>query len=394
LLDGGLADNIGLRPILRSLGSTDRPTPSEGVQGGWSLLQLLNLGETDTVLVISVNARTDHAQDWDTHPAGPGTFSVINLSSGIPMGNYSSETLELLRQVAIANRLNEKDQPKLYGIEVSFDGLDATEQPFFRNLGTNFQLRPFEVDCLIDRGQRLLRTSTISTTETSTAFARFVENDLHGSIEIPTADSSTGSAPAACTPDAGTQRVGVRDHFLDVGIAATSVWPRTSLFNRNTSPGLAFRVVRPTGWNIALGIGPSSLSMSQRIDNQPLTIGDLRLFGFTGGLLRALRVGRLEATAGASGGYALGSFQLTTQARDAYARQGAFEITSRASNAWIAQPQSGLWFDLTNRFAITASAAYTVAHSSVRVSSDRAIINQRVDASALRVGFGVGYKIF
>jgi hypothetical protein len=58
------------------------------------------------------------------------------------------------------------------------------------------------------------------------------------------------------------------------------------------------------------------------------------------------------------------------------------------------QPQTGVWFDLNNRFALNASAAYTVAHSTVLVSGERLIINQRMDASALRVGFGVGYKIF
>jgi NTE family protein len=395
LLDGGLSDNIGLPPVLRSLGSLDRPTTSRGVQGGWSLLQMMDSGETDTVLVIAVNAKTDHANDWDTRASGPGTLGVIGLSSGVPMSNYSSETLELLRQTAIASRLNEKNRPKLYGVDISFDSLsDAAERQFFAELGTSLELRPFEVDCLIDRGQQLVRDATISTTQSNVAFADFVKNELHGTIQIPSADSSTNTAPASCTADAAKRLLGVRDHFIDIGVDATSVSPKDRAFARSRSPGVAFRLVRPTGWNVTIGLGPSSLSATETIGGQAVKAGDLGLFGLTGGLLRAFRAGRLEATLGASAGYALGSFSLSTDALDAFGRNGNFGVTAKASNTWLAQPRAGVWFDLNDWLALTASTSYTFAHSRVVISSDHALIDQRIDASAFRFSFGVGFKVF
>jgi hypothetical protein len=148
------------------------------------------------------------------------------------------------------------------------------------------------------------------------------------------------------------------------------------------------------GWNIAVGLGPSALSATEMIGGQSVKAGDLQLFGFTGGLLRAFRSGRLEATVGASAGYALGSFNLSIDALNAFGRNGDFGVTAKASNAWLAQPRAGVWFDLNDWLALTASTSYTIAHSRVLISSDHLLIDQRIDASGFRFSFGFGFKVF
>lgn len=70
-------------------------------------------------MVITVNGRTNRRKTWDEHAAGPGTFSVINASSGVPMGNFSTETLELLREYGIEAELNKPGAPRFYGVEVA-----------------------------------------------------------------------------------------------------------------------------------------------------------------------------------------------------------------------------------------------------------------------------------
>ena len=158
LLDGGLADNIGARAVLQSLTSTDRPiqrigTSNESILGGWSVLAKLNNQQVKTVLVVIVDAKTKHTTDWDTKAAGPGTGTVIGVTSGVPMSNFSRETLARIREELTRrfNGLNQPGGPAFYGTEIAFANLaSADERTFFANLGTNFDLARFEVDCLAD----------------------------------------------------------------------------------------------------------------------------------------------------------------------------------------------------------------------------------------------------
>ena len=88
LLDGGLADNIGLRGPYIALSSQD---------SGWSVLSRINRRVVTRVVVISANAKTKKRTDWDTRQAAPGLLSVLGLVSSGPMDNYSLDTVQLIR---------------------------------------------------------------------------------------------------------------------------------------------------------------------------------------------------------------------------------------------------------------------------------------------------------
>ena len=57
---------------------------------------MLNNEQIKTLLVITVNARTKHDSNADTQAVGPSTVGVLGAASGFPMGNYSTDTLQLL----------------------------------------------------------------------------------------------------------------------------------------------------------------------------------------------------------------------------------------------------------------------------------------------------------
>src|SRR5262245_51778645 len=101
VLDGGLADNIGLRAVIRAVEPSDRPIghnpDASEVRGGWSHLSMLNTRKTQTLIVITANARTRHDSKADTRVGGPSTIGVLGAASGIPMGNYSTDTLNHLQ---------------------------------------------------------------------------------------------------------------------------------------------------------------------------------------------------------------------------------------------------------------------------------------------------------
>ena len=88
LTDGGVADNIGLREPLTAIA---------GVDNSWSVLRRINLEQVNKLVVIVVNAATNPATARDRTPKVPGLVETVSTVATIPLGNYSFETLELLR---------------------------------------------------------------------------------------------------------------------------------------------------------------------------------------------------------------------------------------------------------------------------------------------------------
>lgn len=176
LLDGGLADNIGLRGPYTALTSND---------SGWSLLERINQGRVDRVLVITANAKTKHRTTWDRHRSAPGLLSVLGFVTTGPMDNYSFDSVQLVTDHF--DRLRESFQNytvcqrrldacgggalagvarpvDFHAIEVSFDGFYGSRDAdrlrrCLEELPTSFKLSDDQVDLLRQAGYLLLITS-------------------------------------------------------------------------------------------------------------------------------------------------------------------------------------------------------------------------------------------
>jgi NTE family protein len=394
LLDGGLADNIGLRSVIQSLASTDRPVqPHPGAPptvGGWSLLSMVNNRKIKTLIVITVNARTDHDSNWDQHAAGPNTIGVLSATNGIPMGNFSVDTLELLQAT-----LQEYVEPqalaglKTLAVEVGFENLPDAEQHFFNNMATSFQLQPFEVDCLVDRGGRLLADATSVNQVPTRTFDSFVKDDLMGWFEpVP------GPHPTACTDEAAKQLNGIRPHYIDVGLQYGVSIPGSDDVDKDKGLGLALRITRPSGLSAIVDFGTQSFVVPGRVGGGDLRLGQLGLRTLLGGVAYTRLAGQLEASAGVAAGYGFGSFKVSDAARDAYGRQGTFNVKGDATNGWILSPRIGVWQSLSDRWAATASASYVFSRPTIHVTSESIVQERRIDVSALRIAAGIAYKVF
>ena len=194
LLDGGLADNIGLRSVLQALWSNDRPFQpvpegssepnfEEGrLVGGWRLQPMMNPPKViKTLIVISVNARTERTKQWDTTRRGPSTFAVLGSSSGNPMSNFSQETLHAMSEEA--TRAQKDFDVPIYGFEVVFDDItDPQQRDFFLNLPTSFGLTALQADCLIDRGPRLLREAHTINQDMPRTFEQVLTESLYARV--------------------------------------------------------------------------------------------------------------------------------------------------------------------------------------------------------------------
>jgi NTE family protein len=173
LVDGGVADNIGMRSVLETFEALGASTAFRGEVG---------FGVIRRIVIIVVNSRSAPMTDWDRNESPPGTIAQLLQAAGVPIDRYSFETVEMMRdrqeiygwrrEILIARaRLAGATEaeaeagvalPKLalHPIDVGFDEIQQPdERAYFMNLPTSFVLPAEAVDRLRDVAGRLLRES-------------------------------------------------------------------------------------------------------------------------------------------------------------------------------------------------------------------------------------------
>ena len=161
LVDGGVADNVGMRSVLDSL----------------EVLEALHEAGVPTVLdsvrriiVFVVNSLSSPPTKWDESESPPGTVDILLKSAGTPIDAFSYEAVELLKDTAAkwqstrlirnsAAMATNKDPAvtaalripdvEIYAIDVSFAALkDDAERAYLNQQPTTFVLTPEAVDRL------------------------------------------------------------------------------------------------------------------------------------------------------------------------------------------------------------------------------------------------------
>lgn len=174
LLDGGVADNIGLRGPSVAIRSNDLP---------WNLPNKINMGDIEKLVVIVVDARTNPRTDIDQKPGPPGLITILDVVASVPMGNYSFDTVQQLlgtfdqwrkdrlaydgcksilqKKCPAAEMLTKPPKPiDTYGIYVGFDQIkEEKEREHYLNLPTTFYLPKKDVDDLRKIGPTILDRS-------------------------------------------------------------------------------------------------------------------------------------------------------------------------------------------------------------------------------------------
>lgn len=190
LIDGGLADNMGLRGPYQALTTID---------SDWSVMGRINKGEIKQVFVITVNAKTKTRKNWETQKGSPGLIDVFGFVATGPMDNYSMDSVE-----QVENYFQHKKQingaynfcideipgckdkvggtmptPNFDAVEIAFDWLVPpkdesaskikpsleVEKKFsdlrecLEGFDTSFKLDQKQVDLLIQVAKYLLKTS-------------------------------------------------------------------------------------------------------------------------------------------------------------------------------------------------------------------------------------------
>ena len=137
LMDGGISDNLGLR------GLYERVLLAGGIENA---LRATGNAKVRDIVVISVNAQTEPAFNWDLENVSPSLPAVLDAVTSVQINRYNFETVALL-QAAFAQWTRslsaEGHQVDFHFISVSFADLrDEAELRYFNELPTSFDSRP------------------------------------------------------------------------------------------------------------------------------------------------------------------------------------------------------------------------------------------------------------
>ena len=167
LIDGGVADNLGLRAIEESV---------TAVGNMWTTLKLSGREKVHKVVFVIVNAEKRVDASWEKNEWIPPFGAMLSSYSSIVISRYNQETVALLQESferwareirtgrcppgQISTDPGACGDITFYLADVKFAGLeDAEERTYLDKLPTSFRLKAEEVDKLRDAARRLLRKS-------------------------------------------------------------------------------------------------------------------------------------------------------------------------------------------------------------------------------------------
>jgi len=173
LVDGGVADNLGVRGVLEAL---------EELSFSGRFRKQRGYGRISRIVLIVVNAESNKPNDWDLRESPPNSLKQTLQSSGVPISRYTFETVELMKEMVkeaswqrqldiaearLAGASEEEAEAQFPEVEmlvfdVSFNAIrDKDERLYFQSLPTSFTLEDDQVDRLRDIAGVLLRQSPV-----------------------------------------------------------------------------------------------------------------------------------------------------------------------------------------------------------------------------------------
>ena len=162
LLDGGLADNLGLRAILDRMRFHD-PTATTGPR-------LLN-DRVKRILVVAVNASATPDTHLNQMKNPPPIVDTVDIATTIQVNRYNADTLKLFkesveqwRQAMRLVRCGDEHcdaEPRFFFVNAGLKHIrDPDERQFLRLQPTSFSLTRDAIDRLIEAGHELIRDSS------------------------------------------------------------------------------------------------------------------------------------------------------------------------------------------------------------------------------------------
>ncbi len=148
LLDGGLADNLGVRAFI---GRTLRAGSLK------EALEERGFGNTKKIVFIVVDAANWPPATMDETANHPPLESIVSAATSAPMVQYNKETLRLLREQL--NSWSQETGGDASVVHLSFDQLPMSQREEMLAIPTNLSLTAQQVEKVVRSGHILLRSN-------------------------------------------------------------------------------------------------------------------------------------------------------------------------------------------------------------------------------------------
>lgn len=165
LVDGGVADNLGVRALLNQIYRQD--------DNFWQTLKAYKLTSTKKVLFVVVNAAATLNPELSLTAKTPSLSQTLNAATTIQSQNFNADTLDLLelsvpkwteqvKQGRCAEFFTDTcDDFAFYTTELNFGHVGEPESSELAAIETALQLPDDEVDQLINAGEKLVLESSV-----------------------------------------------------------------------------------------------------------------------------------------------------------------------------------------------------------------------------------------
>ena len=168
LVDGGLADNLGMRSVLEVM---------EVLESARTTGRRTRLDQVRRIAVFVVNSLSAPNTNWDKSVRPPNDIVILLKATGVPIDRYSYEAVELLKDITLrwktlrhlresgaiqagSQSLIAAPDIEVYAIDVSFEALhDPEETAYLNDLPTSFGLSSEAVDRLRAAAGAIVRQS-------------------------------------------------------------------------------------------------------------------------------------------------------------------------------------------------------------------------------------------
>jgi len=167
LVDGGVADNLGMRVLLGRIGA----------QGNaWNALKNSDKPNAHKIVIILVNAQIENNPRWSLLDSALPFSAMVSAYSSVAIARYNQDTIMLVRdsfdkwaddirrgrcpEGRISTEPGSCGDIQFYLVDVQFNALKSeAERNYFKRLPTSFHLEPEEVDRLREAGKGILHDS-------------------------------------------------------------------------------------------------------------------------------------------------------------------------------------------------------------------------------------------
>ena len=155
LVDGGIADNLGIRALYDTINLTG---------GSEQLLTKMNVKPPKFLVLILVNAAVSPEKEMTKSSDEPSLADQIDAVTSAQIERYSVESIQLLKNNLIewGKKLSkvENHEVKTFFIQIDFQSIkDEHKSEMFNLVPTSLSLSAEQVDKIRDEGGRLLRSS-------------------------------------------------------------------------------------------------------------------------------------------------------------------------------------------------------------------------------------------